>query len=88
VAMNSGNMDEIKKKRKEITEMDQLVCDMLGEKKMYLEPLIRSFTQERDDSHVVNLFPLAKRIIVTYEDLFSKASFLEEIIKGLWKKTN
>ncbi|MCX6112625.1 MAG: hypothetical protein NTY22_04985 [Proteobacteria bacterium] len=88
IAINSGDLDEIKKKRKELTETDNLIYKMLKDGKWYLGPIIRTFMKERDDSHIVNLFPLAKRTIVNYEDLFSKASFLEEIIRGLWKRIN
>ena len=88
VAINSGDLDEIKKKKKELTEIDNLIYKMLAEGRWYLEPVIGPFMKDRDNSHVVNLFPLAKRTIVNYEDLFSKTSFLEEIIRGLWKRIN
>ena len=88
IAIGSGDMDEIKSKRKELTETDTLIYKMQDNGRWYLEPIIKTFRKERDDSHVVNLFPLAKRTIVNYEDLFSKTSFLEEIIKGLWKRIN
>jgi len=88
VAINSGELDEIKKKTKELTEIDTFICKMPIEGKWYLEPIVGPFMKDRDNSHVVNLFPLAKRTIVNYEDLFSKTCFLEEIIRGLWKKIN
>ena len=88
IAINSGDLDEIKKKMKELTEIDNLIYKMPDDGKWYLGPIIRPFMKDRDNSHVVNLFPLAKRTIVNYEDLFSKTSFLEEIIRGLWKRIN
>ncbi|MEI6080491.1 MAG: hypothetical protein WCQ53_07645, partial [bacterium] len=71
VAISSDNLEEIKKKKQEITEIDTSISEMLHSDKIYLEAIIRSFMRERDDSHVTNLFPLAKRIISNYEDLFS-----------------
>ena len=88
VAVDSGNMDEIKRKRNELAEVDLRIYDLINHDRCFAEPFIRSFIRERDDAYVANLFPLAKRIMCLYEDLFSKISFLEEIIKELWKRIN
>jgi len=48
-------------------------------------PLIELFEREEPSDDVQNLFPLAKSIILSFEDLFSRASFTEEIIKGVYK---
>jgi hypothetical protein len=88
VAVDSNNMDEIKKKRNELSEIDSRIYALINGDNCYAEPLIRSFVRDRDDAHVANLFPLAKKIMCLYEDLFSKLSFLEEIIKELWKRIN
>jgi len=88
VAVDSGNMDEIKRKRNELSEVDLRIYNLINHNRCFAEPFIRSFIRERDDAYVANLFPLAKRIMCLYEDLFSKISFLEEIIKELWKRIN
>jgi hypothetical protein len=88
VAVDSGNMEEIKKKRNELSEIDSKIYELINQEDCYAEPLIKSFVRDRDDAHVANLFPLAKKIMCLYEDLFSKISFLEEIIKELWKRIN
>jgi hypothetical protein len=48
-------------------------------------PLISLFEKENTSQDVHNLFPLAKNIILSFEDLFSRASFTEEIIKSIYK---
>ena len=48
-------------------------------------PLISLFEKENATEDVHNLFPLAKSIILSFEDLFSRASFTEEIIKSIYK---
>lgn len=88
VAMNSENMDEIKKKKLEITEINSSIHRMIENNDHKFGPIMNNFKQEKGDEHITNLFPMAKGVMTKYEELFSKASFLEEIIEGLWKRIN
>ncbi|MEI6093258.1 MAG: hypothetical protein WCQ47_06200 [bacterium] len=88
VAMNSGDMVEIKKKKAEIIEIDDSIQIMMKDSRYNFWPIVNNFRQEKGDEHITNLFPMAKGVMTRYEELFSKASFLEEIIEGLWKRIN
>lgn len=88
VAMNSDNMEEIKKKKLEIIEVNASIHMMIENNSHNFGPIMNNFKQEKGDEHITNLFPMAKGIMTKYEELFSKASFLEEIIEGLWKRIN
>jgi hypothetical protein len=48
----------------------------------YIAPLIDFFKTEESVDDVKNIFPLAKSTMLSFEDLFSRASFTEEIVKG------
>ncbi|MBN1115337.1 MAG: hypothetical protein JXA66_08355 [Oligoflexia bacterium] len=84
VSIPGRELNEIKNSRKRIKEIDDAIYS-LGQGYDFLSPLVASFRSARDDLHVRNLFPLAKTVIFTFEDLFSRASFMSEIIKGLSK---
>lgn len=67
-------LQDVEKRIEEIKKTDQ-----------YIAPLINFFEKEGPTEDVHNLFPLAKNIILSFEDLFSRASFTEEIIKSVYK---
>jgi len=81
---NVHNMTEVK----DIKTRLQIVEKKIEETKnteSYVTPLIDLFEKEGSTDDVHNLFPLAKSIILSFEDLFSRASFTEEIMKGVCK---
>jgi hypothetical protein len=76
---------EIKDIKTQIQNIEKEI-DRTKSMNMYVAPLIDFFKTEEPVDDVKNLFPLAKSIILSFEDLFSRASFSEEMINGLCKK--
>lgn len=81
---NIHDMTEIKDIKLRLQNIEKSID---GTKKIdqYVTPLIELFEKEEPSGDVQNFFPLAKSIILSFEDLFSRASFTEEIIKGIYK---
>jgi len=79
------DISEIKKIKARIQEIENAIYRTRSTDN-YASPLIDLFRTEGPVDDVKNLFPMAKSIILSFEDLFSRASFTGEMISGLCKK--
>jgi ADP-heptose:LPS heptosyltransferase len=85
VSVPGRAMDEIKKSSNEVKMVDERIFKLVLDYN-FLSPMIGAFKSSREDLHIRNLFPLAKKIIFTYEELFARASFMEEMLDKIIKK--
>jgi len=76
------NFENIKIKNKELIEHDKKINDFTFTNTV-TKNFICYFKNERNNYHLKNLFPMVKEIILTYETLYSKICFYEELLKGL-----
>jgi len=79
---NIHDITEIKSIKLKLQDIEKKI-DEIKDTEPFVTPLITLFEKEGTADDVHNLFPLAKSIILSFEDLFSRASFTEEIIKGV-----
>ncbi len=75
------DISEIKKIRSNILDIERKI-EATRAMNRYVAPLIDFFRAEEPVEDVKNVFPLAKSTMLSFEDLFSRASFTEEIVKG------
>ena len=75
------DISEIKEIRAVIQNIEDKI-DRTRAMNRYIAPLIDFFKTEESVDDVKNIFPLAKSTMLSFEDLFSRASFTEEIVKG------
>jgi hypothetical protein len=80
-SQNLHDMTEVKRIRTSIQDIENKIAGTRAMSR-YIAPLIDLFRTEEPVDDVKNLFPLAKSTMLSFEDLFSRASFTEEIIKG------
>jgi len=82
VSSASCDFEKIKIKNKELIDHDKKIIDY-NFNDIIINDFIYYFKNERNNYHLKNLFPMVKEIILTYETLYSKICFYEEILKGL-----
>lgn len=84
VSVPGRPMDEIKKSSNDVKMVDERIFKLVFEYSFF-SPIIAAFKSAREDMHIRNLFPLAKKIIFTYEELFARAAFMEEMLDKIAK---
>ncbi len=82
VSSSVCDLEKIKEENKKLVIHDQKIYDIkLND--YVLNDFVNYFKNERNNYHLRNLFPMVKNIVFTYESLYSKICFYEEIIKGV-----
>lgn len=76
------DLDKIKEENKKLLECDSKIYNFETNNNIIID-FINYFKIEREKYHLRNLFPMVKNIIFTYENLYSKICFFEEILKGI-----
>jgi hypothetical protein len=84
VSQSSYEFNIIINSNKKLIEHDKKILDYNFDN-FVIKDLILYFNNERNNYHLRNLFPMVKDIIFTYETLYTKVSFYEEILKSIIK---
>lgn len=82
VSSSICDIEKIKSENKKLINLDNKIYD--SSTSFYiLNDFVNYFKNERNNYHLRNLFPMVKNIVFTYENLYSKLCFYEEILKGI-----
>jgi len=77
---------EFGKKKEYVESYDDKIFNA-GKDTEELMSVVEFFRASREELSTKDVFPSIKKIVLSYEDLFSRASFLAEVIQGLVKKS-